>query len=155
MASENVFLIYAVLMGILITFIYDWLRILRRLIPHNNFGVSVEDLIFWVFCAIEVFLLMNNESNGTLRWFAVLGALTGMIAYKKIISAFLVKYVTLILQTIFRFLWKPFSIIGNFIRKGSQKVSRRIVHRRNRIGLFLKNKLTLFLKLLKIVLWKQ
>lgn len=155
MASENIFLLYAAVMGFLISFIYDWLRILRRLIPHNNFWVSVEDIIFWLFCAIEVFLLMNNESNGTLRWFAVLGALVGMIAYKKIFSAFLVKYVTLVLKTIFRFLWKPFSIIGNFLKKGSQKVSKRIVHRKNRIVLFLRNKLTLFLKLLKIVLWKQ
>lgn len=155
MASENIFLIYAVLMGFLITFIYDWLRILRRLIPHNIFWVSVEDLIFWVFCAIEVFLLMNKESNGTLRWFAVLGALTGMIAYKKILGAFLVKYITLILKTIFRFLWKPFSIIGKFLIKGSQRVTRKMVHRRNRISQYLKKKLTLFLKLLKIVLWKQ
>lgn len=155
MASENIFLLYAALMGFFISFIYDWLRILRRLIPHNIFWVSVEDIIFWLFCAIEVFLLMNNESNGTLRWFAVLGALVGMIAYKKIISAFLVKYVTLVLTTIFRFLWKPFSIVGNFLKRGSQKLSKRIVHRKNRIGLFLRNKLTLFLKLLKIVLWKQ
>ena len=91
MAAENEFMLYALLMGIFITFIYDILRIFRRVIPHNGFFVSLEDLFFWIYCAMEVFLLMYHESNGTLRWFAVLGAVAGMFAYKKLISPFFVK----------------------------------------------------------------
>ena len=100
MVDENVFLVHAFFMGIYITFVYDLLRILRRVVPHNHFAVSVEDLGFWVYCAGKVFLLMHHESDGTLRWFAVLGALVGMLLYRKTAGALFVKYMSLILITI-------------------------------------------------------
>ena len=58
-AQENLFLFYSVIMGIYITFLYDLLRIGRRVITHNGFWVSVEDLAFWIYCAMKVFYLMH------------------------------------------------------------------------------------------------
>ena len=87
-AQENLFLFYSVIMGIYITFLYDLLRIGRRVITHNGFWVSVEDLAFWIYCAMKVFYLMHAESDGTLRWFAILGALLGMFLYKKTMLSF-------------------------------------------------------------------
>ena len=55
MASENEFLLYSLLTGIFITFVYDLLRIFRRVIPHKLIFVSLEDLAFWIYCAAEVF----------------------------------------------------------------------------------------------------
>lgn len=97
MSEENVFLLYAFASGIFITFIYDILRILRRVVPHKGLLISLEDLAFWIFCAIHIFQLMHRESNGSLRWFAVMGALAGMLLYKKTVSRLFVKYVSLIL----------------------------------------------------------
>lgn len=97
MSEENVFLLYAFASGAFITFIYDILRILRRAVPHGGFLISLEDLIFWVYCAIHIFQLMHRESNGSLRWFAVMGALAGMLLYKKTVSNLLVRYVSMIL----------------------------------------------------------
>ena len=70
MASENEFLLQAFFTGVYITFVYDVLRIVRRVISHGELMVSLEDLVFWIYCADRVFLLMYYESNGTLRWFA-------------------------------------------------------------------------------------
>ncbi len=58
MANENEFLLHALLMGIFITFVYDVIRIFRRVIPHNSFFVSLEDLAVWVYCGGSVFLVM-------------------------------------------------------------------------------------------------
>lgn len=98
MANENEFLLQALFMGIFITFVYDILRIFRRVFPHKNFLVSLEDIAFWIYCAAKVFLLMYYESNGTLRWFAVLGALAGMLLYKKLVSPYFVRHTSLALQ---------------------------------------------------------
>jgi len=89
--DEVTFLLHSFLMGILITFVYDGFIIMRRLIRHNLFLISVEDLIFWIACAIGVFYMLYEENNGILRWFAVFGAALGMAAYKKSVSPFLVK----------------------------------------------------------------
>ncbi len=155
MADENLFLLYAFLMGVFITFVYDLLRIFRRVVSHNTFWVSVEDLIFWGFCAAEVFLLMYHLSNGTLRWFAVLGALAGMCLYLKTVSRILVKYVSLLLNALFkllgragRFLCTPFRAVGRAAGKAAGKASLK----RKRICIFLKKRLTMYAKMFKMVI---
>ena len=139
MVSENEFLVHAFFMGIYITFVYDILRIFRRVIPHSRFWVSAEDLGFWMYCGAEVFLLMYRESDGTLRWFAVMGALVGMFLYKKTLGYLFVKYISLALQKMLAILVKfvkwitiPFRIVGK------------------RVGHELKRGLTSLLKMLKM-----
>ena len=132
-AQENLFLFYSVIMGIYITFLYDLLRIGRRVITHNGFWVSVEDLAFWIYCAMKVFYLMHAESDGTLRWFAILGALLGMFLYKKTISPFFVKYMALIFGTVFRILRRVAGILCRPLKK-LKKILKKIV-RLVKIGL--------------------
>ena len=139
MINEKTFLFNSFLLGIYITFVYDIIRILRRVFRHGNFWLSVEDLAFWIFCGDEVFLLMHRESNGILRWYAVVGALLGMLLYRKLISRFFVKYVSKGLIKIknltihiLKWLWKPFAMVCHA----------------------LKNKLTYILKVLKMNLKK-
>lgn len=157
MTNENEFLLHALLMGIFITFVYDVIRIFRRVIPHNSFFVSLEDLGFWIYCAGTVFLLMYHESNGELRWFAVLGAVGGMLFYGKLISPFFVKYVSLILSRLLGIIGKALRQmlrpLGFLLRKAGKGVKRaeggiaricRSIRRR------IKLRLTYFMKMLKI-----
>ncbi len=145
MGSENQFLIHALLMGISVTFLYDILRIARRVVPHKGFLVSLEDLCFWAYCTEKVFLLMHRFSNGMLRWFAVLGALAGMFLYRKLASPVLVKYASLALlwikqrlSSFLAFLWKPFRLLW----RGARSLLRRI----------LKKKLTFLVKVLRMTI---
>jgi hypothetical protein len=140
MVDENVFLAHAFFIGIYITFVYDLLRILRRVVPHSSFWVSVEDLAFWVYCAGKVFLLMHHESDGTLRWFAVLGALVGMLLYRKTVGALFVKYMSLALIKVRDFcikickmVCKPFcaagkkvtGVLGKAVKKAGPESTKR------------------------------
>ncbi len=157
MVNENQFLFHALLMGIFITFLYDWLRIFRRVVPHSGFWISAEDIAFWIYCAGEVFLLMHHESNGSLRWFAILGALTGMLLYKKLISPFFVKYVSYVLQRLIDILVKivrivltPFLAAGRTTAISAQRSGKWARIRIRSGGRFLKKKLTFLLKVLKM-----
>lgn len=156
MASENEFLLHALLMGIFITFVYDILRILRRAIPHGGFMVSLEDLCFWIFCAEKVFLMMYHESDGNLRWFAVIGALVGMLLYRKLISPWFVKYVSLGLEKALGILKKAGGILFRPFRAAGARAGAAAGAAGNRLGRLLrggmrriKKKLTFFLKVLK------
>lgn len=157
MGSENVFLLHAFLMGIFITFVYDLLRIFRRVIPHAAFFVSLEDIAFWIYCGAEVFLLMYHEGDGSLRWFAVMGAMAGMFLYKKLVSGLFVKYVSFLLskalealRKIFKFLCRPFGFMGRKAGKAVRKAGGKVHRLLHRIKRSIKNRLTIFLKLLKI-----
>jgi spore cortex biosynthesis protein YabQ len=156
MANENIFLLYALLMGIFITFVYDILRIFRRVIPHGNWLISLEDIGFWIYCSVKVFLLMYHESNGTLRWFAVLGAMVGMVLYKVLISPLFVKYASLLLKTVLgvlvkvvKFLFKPLSAVRKKAKKAVDKGKVRAFRRRERMKWLVKKKLTFLGKMLK------
>lgn len=155
MSEENVFLLYAFASGIFITFVYDILRIWRRVAPHGGVLVSLEDLAFWVFCAIHIFRLMHRESNGSLRWFAVMGALAGMLLYKKTVSGQLVRYVSLalgwvrdLLRRVLGFCLRPVSKAGHAAGSAVGRLVKRTL-------LFCKNRLKNYGKLLKIRVKKK
>ncbi len=156
--SENVFLLYSFGMGVFITLVYDIFRIFRRVCPHKQFVSSLEDILFWIFCALSVFYLMHTQSNGTLRWFAVLGALVGMILYKRTLSNLFVKWIALGLTKVLgvcrKFLHICFTPF-RFCKKKMQKAGVKVKTSGRRCGLHLKKKLTAFAKLLKITLCKQ
>lgn len=156
--NEVTFFLGAVLMGIIITFCYDFLLILRRLIRHNGFFVSIEDFLFWVICAIVVFYMLYRENNGILRWFAVMGAAVGMAAYKLIIGRHFVHIVTKILikelsllRKIIGFFLKPF----RWIFRKMKKFVLFILKKMKKILRYVKKKLTVFIKLFKITLCKH
>lgn len=155
MAGENEFLLHALWMGIFITFIYDLLRIFRRVVPHRGFFVSAEDLFFWIYCGGEVFLLMYHKSDGTLRWFAVLGALAGMLLYRKLVSPYFVKYMSLALDWVLGILGKALSLLckplwfaGRKTKIAAGGVGRLLRHLRRQM----KNRLTYFFKKLKMTI---
>jgi len=156
MENENMFLLYALLMGIFITFVYDILRIFRRVIPHKNCLVSLEDLGFCIYCAIKVFVLMYRESNGTLRWFAILGALVGMLIYKKLVSTPFVTYTSLglgkllgVIAKVGKFLLHPLFVLIHKGKSAADTGKKKLLRRRNHMKWFLKKRLTFLRNMLK------
>ncbi|MCM1567958.1 MAG: spore cortex biosynthesis protein YabQ [Roseburia sp.] len=159
MVSENEFLLHALIMGIFITFVYDILRVFRRVFPHNAFWVSLEDIIFWIYCAEEVFLLMYHESNGNLRWFAVIGALAGMLFYKKCISPLFVKYAAMLIgwlllpmKQVIKWIVYPFKRLAAVIRRRLVRIKERAAFRKAKNKVIPKKRLTVLLKKLKMTL---
>lgn len=136
MSKDTIFLLQAVSVGAAITFLYDWLRTLRKVIPHKQFAISLEDLLFWIFCGIQVFLWMYRVTNGGMRWFAVAGAVAGMWLYKKLFSRIFVtgsswalSRVLAILVKVLGILFKPFKWIlfrikatGSRLGRGKKKI---------------------------------
>ena len=156
--KEVTFLGHSLLMGVMLTFLYDWFLIMRRVVKHNTVMISLEDFLFWVICAVSVFTMLYRENNGTLRWFAVAGAFCGMLLYKKTISYFLIRTVSRVLQRmlqiigrIFGFLLKPVSVLAD---KGKQSCTY-MKSEGNKISKYIKNKLTAWKKVLKIILCKR
>lgn len=156
--SENLFLLYSFGMGIFITFVYDIFRIWRRVLNHSRFFISLEDILFWLFSAVSVFYLMHTQSNGTLRWFAVFGALIGMLLYKKTISPFYVKWSSLLLNKVIKLLKKILHIAGKpvkLLEKKGRQTGKQAVSGSRRAAGMVKKRLTAFVKLLKITVSKR
>ena len=109
--QELTFFTHSVLMGVVITFVYYWIRVLRSLYKHGTVLMSIEDLLFWFACGIGVFYMLYRENDGTLRWFAVLGAAIGMFFYKMIVRDAFVNIMSTCLHKIMWFVFRVLQIV--------------------------------------------
>lgn len=89
---EALLMLDSLYIGFVIMAGYDVLRLLRRIVKHNNLFVNIEDFIFWVIAGFVVFSLVYSENDGSLRWFIIVGVCLGIIIYEKSFGSFLVKY---------------------------------------------------------------
>ena len=69
------------LIGICLSASYDALRILRAIICHNTFFVNLEDLCYWLYVAVVVFVQLYDKNDGRLRAYLFGGLLLGMLLY--------------------------------------------------------------------------
>lgn len=149
--NESIFWLYCFLTGIIITVTYDILRVFRRIMTHPYGLVAIEDILFWMFVSVVLFLLLYHMNNGTLRWFAALGLFAGMYFYKKIFADSLVVFmstiINYILHLVVRLITPPLKLVKCLFFKGFRTVRSRF--------LFVKNKLTGNIKRVKIVLCKH
>jgi len=124
------FLIFTV-NGILIGFLFDIFRILRKSFKTNDLVTYIEDIIFWVLTGIIILFSMCNFCDGELRGFTIIGIAMGVILYMLTISTYIIKiavFIINILKTIigktiniiiypFKLILKPISIICINIKK--------------------------------------
>lgn len=155
---EVTFFFHSVVMGIIITFAYDWLLILRRLVRHGRVLTSAEDFVYWFLCGIFVFYMLYRENSGVLRWFAVAGAALGMFFYKIIFRSAFVNVMSTCIHKIMWFLFRIIQIVLKPI-KCAFSAARRCVRyggkKCKKGGQFLKKRLTVCIKTLRMVLCKQ
>lgn len=69
--------IYAVLTGMFLMLSYEFLQFVRCLIPHKLWIVNLEDILFWLYTSLYLFRQMYRTTNGSIRWFFVIGIFLG------------------------------------------------------------------------------
>lgn len=90
---EAAIFLVALLDGIIVTLVYQVIRIFRRIVIHNHFWISLEDIVFWLFAAIYIFTEIVRVCAGSIRWYFVLGVLGGCMTSCVGIQKLLKKYV--------------------------------------------------------------
>lgn len=148
----------SVALGAALTFLYDGLLILRNVFKHRIFWLSVEDLCFWMITAVAVFLTLQKENHGELRWFIVAGIVTGMLLYKNAISGFYVKYTSKVAQYIVVYIKKiAYFVFGPFVN-AKKRVKSGVLEANNgikKVTIMLKKRLTVCIKWFTIALCKH
>lgn len=80
--------------------VYDGLRLLRLVIPHHAFWVSVEDVGYWIYSACMTFGLLYEQNGGQLRGYAIGGVFLGMVLYQNFVSRKWLKHLKNIRQSL-------------------------------------------------------
>lgn len=119
--QEAVFLGVSILLGIFLFLVYDILRIFRRIFPHGNIWIGVEDFCYWLLCTAAVFIMLYQENDGMVRGFSIGGVVLGMMLYYFLLSRFVIKIHVAVLSAVFGFLRKNVGILTRPFRKIGRK----------------------------------
>lgn len=149
--KEADILLKAFATGVILIFVYDLLRIMRRLIPHGTVWIAVEDFLFWAGSALTIFAMLYRENDGYLRGFSIGGVILGMFLYSLLLSRFVVRGSVFILEKVLYVLLRPFVRLGRLFLRPMRFLGKRT----RKMGRFLKKRLKKFLKTVKIGMCKQ
>lgn len=91
--KELAIFLQSILAGNLLYLFYLVLHLFRKLIRHSSFWISVEDLFYWMFVGVYVFLEMQKTCSGMIRWYFVVGLLGGSFITWFFIHKFVRKHI--------------------------------------------------------------
>ncbi len=75
--EELIIFLVSVVTGIMLRLIYQSISCFRQLIDHSRLAMGVEDMIFWLGAALYVFVQIYYTSDGSIRWYFILGLVSG------------------------------------------------------------------------------
>ena len=128
--QKDMFII-SLIMGAGMGFTYDLIRCFRRLIFHNNFFISVEDIIFWIAWALIIISQIHHYNFGKFRIYVFIGVFLGVTIYALTISKVFIYFMTYILHNLRMFVKKTNKLLKN----GARQVKIRVITaKKNRIG---------------------
>lgn len=90
----------SILIGGALFLLYDIFRIFRRVVPHGNFWIGVEDFFYWLCCTAVVFVMLYRENDGMVRGFSIGGIMIGMLLYYFLLSRFVIRINVMVFGTV-------------------------------------------------------
>lgn len=147
---EALLLVFFFASGGLLIFVYDVLRIIRRLIPHKIGVVAFEDILYWIGCALFIFILLCRENEGMLRGFIMGAVLVGMLLYNHFLSPHMIGGVVRFFRFLHRVLRKPVQFCTHWLLRPIRFVSRYMIRVFGKLRKTLKN----YCKAVKMALCK-
>lgn len=126
-AKELDFILVSILAGNAMVFIYDLLRIFRRLKKHGTILIACEDICYWISCIFLIFAVFYRVTDGLIRGFAILSLTTGMMIYNHFVSSWLVKYAAGGISWCIQMLLRPVRAVVGFLHPHVDNSRRRIL----------------------------
>ena len=84
--DEAALALMSFLLGAVLMVSYDLLRLFRLLVPHGSLWTGLEDLFYWIYCAVMTFSLLFWENSGVVRGYVIACVFLAMAAYDRIVS---------------------------------------------------------------------
>jgi len=109
MTEQSIVFLFSCVVGGFLGAFYDVFRIIRIAFNSKWLAVFFQDLIFCIFSAISVILLVFYTNSGMIRWFSLLGCFMCFVLYHITIGRivmFLSKKIIDFIKRVLRFLYK-------------------------------------------------
>ena len=89
--------------GVLLAWVYDNIRVFRRIRRHKTIiFMSIEDIVYGIYAGISVFLMCFRVSDGIIRGFIIMGIAVGAFLYFKLLSSFYIRWSVRIIKILLK-----------------------------------------------------
>lgn len=137
--TEAIFCVFSFLAGVICAFLYDLIRISRRIVAVNASAVGVQDILFLAAAAVIIFAAAYLKNGGEVRLWGFFCGIVGAAAYVALVrnrfvnlgttalkwliksALWLFKTVTFPLRLVFRAIKKPVEIIAWYTGRGLKR----------------------------------
>ena len=124
MAQNQAYLLLVfTLTGVVIGFLFDFFRILRKSIKTPNFVTYIEDILFWILTGLLILYNIWYFNDGEIRIYMFLGIIIGVLLYMSTLSKLIIYIFSTILEFIIKIVKIPFKAIFSVFRKISTIIS--------------------------------
>ena len=117
-----IFLVFS-LTGIVIGFLFDFFRILRRSIKTPNIITNIEDMLFWILSGILILYNIWYFNSGEIRIYIFFAIILGILVYMSVLSSAIIQIFSKVLQIIIKIVELPIKKIITIIRTLITKIS--------------------------------
>lgn len=84
-SQEQIFLFFFII-GLIIGFIFDFFKVLRKSFKTSDYITLMEDIIFLIICSIIIIAGIIKFNGGEIRLYIFLGIFFGILIYSLTIS---------------------------------------------------------------------
>ena len=92
LGGEQAYIFYIfILTGLLIGFLFDIFRVLRRSFKTSDIITYIQDIIFWILAGALLIYSIFKFNNGEIRSYVVIGLVMGIMLYLTIFSKLVIK----------------------------------------------------------------
>ena len=75
------YFLWSLFTGVVLAFVYDIVRVTRRIKSTSDRAVNFEDILYVIFAGIMILFTAFYKNNGQLRWQGFIGTFMGVFAY--------------------------------------------------------------------------
>lgn len=117
LATQTVYFLYSILFGIILSAVYDIVRVIRFMGFTKLWQIILSDVVYFFICAVLTFLFSLPFNNGSVRYFVLFGEAVGFILYRFTLGEVMAKVYCFLIRIIRRIFKKSLEILIFFSNK--------------------------------------
>lgn len=117
LATQTVYFLYSILFGIILSAVYDVVRVIRFMGFTKLWQIILSDVVYFFVCAVLTFLFSLPFNNGSVRYFVLFGEAVGFILYRFTLGEVMAKVYCFLIRIISRIFKKSLEILIFFSNK--------------------------------------
>lgn len=117
LADQTVYFLFSLLFGVMISSLYDLVRILRLSGFNRLWQIILTDILYFFVCAVLTSLFAMPFNRGSVRYFVLFGEAVGFIVYRFTLGELMTSVYSFFIRIIRNLIKKSLKILRVFLNK--------------------------------------